>query len=108
MLEKFAPFVHAGQLRIIMTKLDGLKSSVASFHSRLSDALTALAFVPSIAGYDIWILNEGDYYFYMAYYCDDLIVVNKDPDNVFDSITPRPTCPLVDPMDADYQNTMQA
>ena len=44
----------------------------------------------------------------MAYYCDDLIVVNKDPDNVFDSITPRPTCPLVDPMDADYQNTMQA
>ena len=30
--------------------------------------------------------NEGDYYSYLACYCDDLVVVNKDSDHVFDSI----------------------
>ena len=30
--------------------------------------------------------DEGYYYSYVACYCDDLAVVHKDPDNVFDSI----------------------
>ena len=47
---EFAPFGHAGPLILIKTALYGLKSSGVRFHSRLSDALTAIGFVPSIGG----------------------------------------------------------
>ena len=30
--------------------------------------------------------DEGNYYLYMVCYCDDMIVVHKYPDHVFDSI----------------------
>ena len=30
--------------------------------------------------------NEGDYYSYVAFYNNDLIVVNKDPYHMFESI----------------------
>ena len=48
-----ATFVHAGHLLLIETDLYGLNSSGARFHSHLSDALTALGFVPSMGGYGI-------------------------------------------------------
>ena len=55
-------------------------------HSCLSDALTTLGFVCYMGGCDIWMCNEGDYYFYVDLLYDDLIVVHTYPDNVFDSI----------------------
>ena len=30
--------------------------------------------------------NEGDYYYYVARYCNFLVVVHRDPGHVFDSI----------------------
>ena len=39
-----------------------------------------------MGGCDIWMRNKGDYYSCVALYCDDPIVVHKDPDHVFDSI----------------------
>ena len=83
---KFAPFGHAGHLPLIKTTIYGLKSSGARFHSQLSDSLIALGFVPSMGGCDIWILNKGNYYPYVACYCYDLIVVQKDPGHIFESI----------------------
>ena len=67
---EFAPFGHAGNLLHIKTELYGLKRSGATFHYRISDDLTALSFVLSVGGCDIWMCNEGDYYSYVAWYCD--------------------------------------
>ena len=83
---KFSPFIHTDHLLLIKTSPYGLTISGARFHSRLSDALTTLGFVPSVVGFYIWIRDEWGYYSYMAYYCDDLIVVHKYPGHVFDSI----------------------
>ena len=83
---EFAPFVHAFHLLLINTELCGLKSSDTRFHSRLSYALTALGFVSSIRGYEIWMRNKGYYYSYVDCYFYYLIVVHKGPDHVFDSI----------------------
>ena len=58
--EKFAPFGHYGHLLLKTTALYVLKSYGARFHSRFSDDLTALGFVPSMVGYDIWMRNKGD------------------------------------------------
>ena len=55
-------------------------------HSCLSDALTTLGLIPSMGVCDIWMRNEGEYYYYVTCYCADLIVVHKNPDNVFESI----------------------
>ena len=80
---KFSPFGHIGHLILIKTVLYGIKSSVASFHSWLSDALSAFRFVPSMEWCDIWVRNEWEYYSYVDFYCDDIIVVHKDPEHVF-------------------------
>ena len=55
-----SPFGHVGNLILIKTVLYGLNSSDARFHSRLSNALKSLGFVPSMVGYNIWMRNEGD------------------------------------------------
>ena len=39
-----------------------------------------------MGGCDILVRNEGDYFSYVAWYCDDLIIVHKEPDHVFDYI----------------------
>ena len=39
-----------------------------------------------MGGWDIWMCNEGDYYYYVAWYWDGLVVVYRNPDHVFDSI----------------------
>ena len=69
--------------------LYGLNSYGARSHYRISDDLTALGLVPSMGGCDTCMLNKGDYYYYVDWYCDDIIVVHKDPGNVFDSITEK-------------------
>ena len=83
---EFPPFGHVCQLLLIKTALYGLKSFCARFHSWLSDDLSALGLVPSMGGCDIWMRNEGDYYFYLTCYCNDPIVIHKEPDHVFESI----------------------
>ena len=83
---KFDPFGHVGHLLLVKTALYGLKILCVRFHSRLSDSLTALGFVPSMGGFDIWVCDEGGYYSYVAWYCDDLIVIHKYPDHLFDSV----------------------
>ena len=58
---EFEPFGHAGYLLIINSDLYALNIPSARLHSRLSDDRTALIFVPSMGGYNIWMSNEGDY-----------------------------------------------
>ena len=82
---EFAPFGYAGHLLLVKNYLYVLNSYGSRFHSRLSDALTALVFVPSMGGCNIWMRNEGDCFAYMYFYCGDLVFMHKDPDHVFDS-----------------------
>ena len=83
---QFAPFGNAGHLLLINTALYGLKSYGSILHYCLSYALTALGFVPSVGVCNMWMHNETNHYAYVACYCDDLVVVHKDPDHVFDYI----------------------
>ena len=65
--------------------IDTYYSSLILLRS-MCNALTDLGFVPSMGGCNIWILNKGDYYSYVSRYCNDMIVVYKDPEHVFDFI----------------------
>ena len=47
---EFAPFVHAGHLKLIKTALYGIKSSFVRFHSCLLDALISFGFIPYMGG----------------------------------------------------------
>ena len=58
---EFAPFVHAVQLLLIKTALDGLNSYGARFHSQLSYDLIDICFFPYMGWCDIWMRNEVDY-----------------------------------------------
>ena len=58
---EFSTFGHEYHFLLIKTALYGLNSSGARFYSCISDTLTALGFVPSMVGCDIWMHNEGDY-----------------------------------------------
>ena len=82
----FSLFGQAGHLLLINTALYIFNSSGARFHSRLSNAQTALVLVPSMVGCDIWVQNEGCYYSYVACCCNYPIIVHKYPDHVFESI----------------------
>ena len=68
---------------MIKNALYDLKSSGTRFHLRLPDSLTSLGFVPFVGRCDIWMRDGGKYYSYLACYCDDIIVLHKDPYHVF-------------------------
>ena len=55
---EFEPFIHECHLILIKTVLYVLNSSCIRFHFHISDAPTALGFVPSMGECDIWMRNQ--------------------------------------------------
>ena len=62
--EKFGEY--KGKRMLIDKGLYGLASSAAQFHDELSSTLRRLGFVPSKAGYDLWMRKVNDHYEYIA------------------------------------------
>ena len=73
-----------GHTLIIQKALYGLRSSGLRFHERLADVLRDMGFIPSRAEPDIWMIDKGDHYEYIAVYVDDLLVVSRDPGSLID------------------------
>ena len=69
--------VLEGHLQQSHKALDGLRSSRARWHDKLSDVLRKEDFVPCKAESDIWMHQNGDQYEYVAVYVDDLILIHS-------------------------------
>ena len=78
---------RAGHTLIIEKALYGLRSSGARFHDRLSDTLRDLGYLPCKADPDVWLKDCGTHYEYVCVYVDDLMVMAKNPDEFFNTLT---------------------
>ena len=80
---------YEGYVMVIVKALYGLRTSGARFHERLADTLRDMGFTPSFADPDLWIRDAGDCYEYICVYVDDLMVIMKDPQGFFDTLTEK-------------------
>jgi hypothetical protein len=90
---------NIGKTVIVVRAMNGLKSSGAAWHVRLSETLRAMDFKPSYANPDIWMkpatkANGFKYYDYILVYVDDLLVISKKPGLIMQSI--KHACRLKD------------
>jgi hypothetical protein len=68
-----------GQPLIVDKSLYGLRTSSARFHEHLSTKLRKMGYSPSKADPDMWIIDKGSHYEYIARYVDDIIAFGKEP-----------------------------
>jgi hypothetical protein len=82
---------NIGRTVIVVRAMYGLKSSGAAWHSKLSETLRSMDFVPSYADPDVWYRpatkeNGMEYYEYILVYVDDILVVSAAPMPVMNTI----------------------
>jgi hypothetical protein len=77
----------SGHTLIIEKALYGLRSSGARFHEKFVDTLRDLGYSPCKADPDVWLKDCGTHYEYVCVYVDDLMVMGKNPDEFFKSLT---------------------
>jgi hypothetical protein len=75
---EFGPELE-GQILIVDKSLYGLRTSSARFHEHLSTKLRKMGYSPTKADPDLWIIDKGTHYEYIARYVDDIIAFGKDP-----------------------------
>lgn len=68
-----------GRILIIEKGLYGLRGSSYAWHAVLADFLRSLGWRPSYADADLWILDCGTHYEYIATWVDDLLIWSKEP-----------------------------
>ena len=85
--KEFGPL--EGHTLVIVKALYGLRTSGARFHEKLADTLRDMGFSPSLADPDLWLRDAGDCYEYICVYVDDLMVIMKDPQAFFDTLTDK-------------------
>jgi hypothetical protein len=69
-----------GKTMIVDKSLYGLRTSSARFHEHLSTKLLrTMGYTPTKADPDLWIIDKGTHYEYIARYVDDIIAFGKDP-----------------------------
>ena len=54
-------------------------TSATRFHEHLSDILIKMKYRPSKADPNLWYIDKGTHYEYIARYVDDVIIFGKDP-----------------------------
>ena len=68
-----------GCVLIVYKALYGLRTSAARFHEHLACTLRNLGFKQSKYDMDLWYIDKGSHYEYIATFVDDLLVWSKDP-----------------------------
>ena len=73
-----------GKRAIVVRALYGIKSAGASFRNHLAECMQHLGWTSCISDRDVWYKAETrpsdghEYYVYVLYYFDDILVVNHD------------------------------
>ena len=70
---------HAGRTLVIEKATYGLRGSSYAWHEVLADYLRSLGWRPSYADSDLWIMDCGTHYEYLATWVDDVLHWSKDP-----------------------------
>ena len=78
-----------GHTLVIVKALYGLRTSGARFHEKLADTLRDMGFTPCLADPDLWLRATDDCYEYICVYVDDLMVIMKDPQAFFDTLSTK-------------------
>ena len=68
-----------GKVLVIYKALYGLRTSAARFHEHLASTLRSLKYTQSKYDMDLWYIDKGSHYEYIATFVDDLLVWSKDP-----------------------------
>ena len=82
-----------GQWVIVRRALYGLVSSSAAFAIHRNQVLYDMGFWPCEADPNVWMRRSprqdgnGDYYEYIAAYCDDILAISEDPDAIMKQIS---------------------
>ena len=77
----------SGHTLIIEKALYGLRSSGARFHEKFADTLREMGYTPCKADPDVWLKDCDTHYEYVCVYVDDLMVMGKNPDDFFATLT---------------------
>ena len=75
-----------GKPLLIDKGLYGLRTSSARFHEHLSAKLRRMGYRPSFADNDMWMKDCVTHYSYIARFVDDLLVWDKDPMSIIETI----------------------
>ena len=73
----------AGHTLIIVKALYGLRSSGARFHDLFAETMSGLKWFPSKADPDVWMLDCGDHWEYVATWVDDLLYIGMEPEKFY-------------------------
>jgi Reverse transcriptase (RNA-dependent DNA polymerase) len=78
----------AGQIAVLVMALYGTKSAANRWHAHLADTLRSMKFIASRFDRDIWyrLRGDGNGYDYIGTHTDDLMVVAKQPQVIFDKL----------------------
>ena len=68
-----------GIVLLVARSLYGLCTSAEKFHETLGDSLKQLGYKPSHYDHDLWYIDKGTHYEYLASYVDNVLVWSKDP-----------------------------
>ena len=81
---------NKGKKAIIVRALYGLKFSGAAFRANICECVAALGYKPCLADADLWLKAQNqdgiDYYSYIFFYVDDIMVINHDARPILDRI----------------------
>jgi hypothetical protein len=69
-----------------MRALYGLQTSGALWHDRFANVMHLLGFSRSKADYDVWMHDCITQYESVLVYVDDILLVGKEPQQLFDSL----------------------
>ena len=78
-----------GHTLVIIKALYGLRSSGARFYETLESTLRKEGFVPTKADPDLWMYSGSSCYEYVCAYIDDLLVVMKELETFFQSLSKK-------------------
>ena len=71
--------LRRGKRLIIVKSLYGLRSSSARYHEAFADTMLHLGYRPSQADPNLWWIDRGGFYEFVATYVDDLLVFARQP-----------------------------
>jgi len=79
----------AGHLLIIKRALYGLRTSGARWHIRFAETLCDMGYSPTKSDPDVWIKDCGTHYEYVCVYVDDIMMMGKNPEEFFTTLTEK-------------------
>jgi hypothetical protein len=81
--------IEIGTLAEVDHALYGMPISANRWQATLSETLYSMGYKPSRGDGDVWMKKNGDHYDYIGTHTDDLLMVNRNPQDIMKTLSTR-------------------